>query len=87
MSHELPETGTATAACPVPRSTATQTDEPDLVARCEHSKLNTGDADPLGDGVWQLQLNAGYSRSTAQWDDLGKDRRRAGARETAVETV
>ena len=32
--------------------------------RCEHSKLVTQDADPLGEGAWQLQFNAGYSRST-----------------------
>ena len=44
--------------------------------RCEHSKLNTQDADPLGEGAWQLQFNVGHSVSTRQWDSSGKEERR-----------
>lgn len=35
---------------------------------CEHSKLVTQDADPLGAGAWQLQINGTYNRTTQQWD-------------------
>lgn len=45
-------------------------------ARCEHSKLNTQDADPLGEGAWQLQFNFGYSRSARQWDPSWQEERR-----------
>lgn len=46
---------------------------------CEHSRLNTGDASPLGKGAVQLQFNAGYGYSSRQWDASGNgiDRNRA----------
>jgi len=46
------------------------------IVHCEHSKLNTQDADPLGEGTWQLQFNFGYSRSTRQWNPSWKEERR-----------
>lgn len=57
------------------------------VVHCEHSKLNTQDADPLGAGAWQLQFNIGYSRSTRQWDSSGKNERRGRAYEWSNQEV
>jgi len=51
------------------------------VVHCEHSKLNTQDADPLGAGAWQLQFNFAYSRSTRQWDSSGQNQPRGRAYE------
>ena len=45
-------------------------------AHCEHSKLITQDADPLGKGAWQLQFNGSYNRSTQRWNPSGKKERR-----------
>lgn len=38
---------------------------------CEHSKLFTQDADPLGKGAWQIQFNAATSQAVQQWDTSG----------------
>lgn len=57
------------------------------VVRCEHSKLNTQDADPLGEGAWQLQFNFAYSRSTRQWDPSGKKEARGRAYEWSNQEV
>src|SRR3972149_3706066 len=47
---------------------ASGADKSNATVRCEHSKLNTQDADPLGEGAWQLQFNFGYSRAIRHWD-------------------
>lgn len=63
------------------------TGESRATVRCEHSKLNTQDADPLGEGAWQLQFNAGYSRSTPRWDSSWQEERRDRAYEWSNQEV
>lgn len=74
--HEVRETA-AGEPSPTLAGAAAGADKSRAAARCEHSKLNTQDADPLGEGAWQLQFNLGYSRSTRQWDSSWKDEPRA----------
>ena len=61
---------------PLLAGAAAGADKSRAAVRCEHGKLNTQDADPLGEGAWQLQFNLGYGRSTLQWDSSWQEERR-----------
>lgn len=61
---------------PVASGPAPGTEPSRARVRCEHSKLNTQDADPLGAGAWQLQFNGGYNDATRQWDPSWKEKGR-----------
>ncbi len=56
----------------------------DYPACREHSKLNTADADPLGEGVLQIQVNCAFDRSTRRWDAAWERERRDPARAGTV---
>jgi hypothetical protein len=46
-----------------------------------HGKIIAGDADPLGEGAWQIQLNSIFRRSRARWDEERRHSSTAGSRE------
>jgi hypothetical protein len=56
-------------------------------ALCEHSKLNTQDADPLGAGALQLQFNFSYSEALRQFDSSWSKNSRGHVHEFSSEGV
>lgn len=62
-------------------------DAPAFVPLGEHSRLGTQDADPLGAGAWQFQVNYGHERSLRQWDRAWSATRRERASMRQTEAV